>query len=46
MALNAALGKLTSTTPESVAPENPQQDASADGYNSNTLTQASRSPCP
>ncbi|HBU95590.1 outer membrane channel protein TolC [Leclercia adecarboxylata] len=41
VALNAALGKPISTTPESVAPENPQQDASADGYNSNTLTQAS-----
>ncbi len=41
VALNAALGKPISTTPESVAPENPQQDASADGYNGNTLTQAS-----
>ncbi|MDU6818704.1 MAG: outer membrane channel protein TolC [Leclercia adecarboxylata] len=41
VALNAALGKPISTTPESVAPENPQQDASADGYNGNTLTPAS-----
>ena len=41
VALNAALGKPISTTPESVAPENPQQDASADGYNGNTLTSAS-----
>ncbi|MCU6677628.1 outer membrane channel protein TolC [Leclercia tamurae] len=32
LALNGALGKPISTTPEAVAPENPQQDASADGY--------------
>ncbi|MFO3905760.1 outer membrane channel protein TolC [Enterobacter hormaechei] len=32
VALNSALGKPISTTPEAVAPENPQQDASADGY--------------
>jgi len=31
VALNGSLGKPISTTPESVAPENPQQDASADG---------------
>lgn len=31
LALNGALGKLISTTPEVVAPENPQQAASADG---------------
>lgn len=31
-ALNASLGKPISTTPDTVAPENPQQDASADGY--------------
>lgn len=33
--LNSTLGKPVSTTPENVAPENPQQDASADGYNAN-----------
>ncbi len=33
--LNSSLGKPVSTTPEVVAPENPQQDASADGYNGN-----------
>lgn len=32
VALNSSLGKPISTTPEAVAPENPQQDASADGY--------------
>ncbi|MEG1213426.1 MAG: outer membrane channel protein TolC [Leclercia sp.] len=32
LALNGALGKPISTTPDVVAPENPQQDASADGY--------------
>lgn len=32
LALNGSLGKPISTTPESVAPENPQQAASADGY--------------
>jgi len=31
LALNGALGKPISTAPEAVAPENPQQDASADG---------------
>ncbi len=31
VALNSSLGKPISTTPEAVAPENPQQDASADG---------------
>jgi len=31
VALNGSLGKPISTTPEAVAPENPQQDASADG---------------
>ncbi|HHR1399127.1 outer membrane channel protein TolC [Klebsiella oxytoca] len=33
--LNNTLGKSIPTSPDSVAPENPQQDASADGY-SNT----------
>ncbi|UGS43497.1 outer membrane channel protein TolC [Pseudocitrobacter corydidari] len=37
-ALNSTLGKPVSTTPESVAPENPKQDASADGYNGATTT--------
>lgn len=37
-ALNNTLGKPVSTTPESVAPENPKQDASADGYNGATTT--------
>ena len=35
VALNNTLGKSIPTSPDSVAPENPQQDASADGY-SNT----------
>jgi outer membrane protein len=32
IALNNTLGKATSTSPDNVAPENPQQDATADGY--------------
>ncbi len=32
IALNNTLGKAISTSPDSVAPENPQQDATADGY--------------
>jgi outer membrane protein len=35
LALNGALGKPIPTTPDTVAPENPQQDASADGYGQN-----------
>lgn len=35
VALNNTLGKAIPTSPDSVAPDNPQQDASADGY-SNT----------
>ncbi|MEN0613420.1 outer membrane channel protein TolC [Klebsiella indica] len=35
VALNNTLGKPVPTSPDSVAPENPQQDANADGY-SNT----------
>ncbi len=35
MALNGALGKSIPTAPDAVAPENPQQDASADGYGNN-----------
>ncbi|WP_084222821.1 outer membrane channel protein TolC [Trabulsiella guamensis] len=40
VALNNALGKPISTTPESVAPENPQQDASADGYSADNAAPA------
>lgn len=32
IALNNTLGKAIPTSPDSVAPENPQQDAAADGY--------------
>ena len=35
LALNNTLGKPVSTSPDSVAPETPQQDANADGYSSN-----------
>ena len=40
--LNSSLGKPISTTPESVAPENPGQDASADGYAANSAAPAAR----
>lgn len=40
--LNSTLGKPVSTTPESVAPENPQQDANADGYNANSTAPAAQ----
>ncbi|MFK3662076.1 outer membrane channel protein TolC [Scandinavium sp. NPDC088450] len=40
MALNGALGKEVPTSPETVAPENAQQDASADGYNGNDASMA------
>lgn len=40
--LNSSLGKPISTTPESVAPENPGQDASADGYAVNSTAPAAR----
>ncbi|MEZ6877712.1 outer membrane channel protein TolC [Enterobacter sp. KBR-315C3_2022] len=33
--LNSALGKPVSTSPENVAPENPQQDAAVDNFNGN-----------
>ncbi|SCC48171.1 outer membrane channel protein TolC [Kosakonia oryziphila] len=42
LALNNALGKNVSTTPESVAPENPQQDASVDNFNGNVQPAAAR----
>ena len=42
VALNNTLGKPVSTTPDSIAPENAQQDASADGYTSNSATPAAQ----
>ena len=36
IALNNTLGKPISTSADSVAPENPQQDATADGYGNTT----------
>ncbi len=38
VALNATLGQPVPTTPESVAPETPDQDARADGYTADTAT--------
>lgn len=38
VALNNTLGKPVTTTPDSIAPENTQQDAAADGYTSNSAT--------
>jgi outer membrane protein len=35
--LNNTLGKPVSTSPDSVAPENPQQDAAVDGFNATAL---------
>lgn len=40
VALNNTLGKPVSTSPDSVAPETPQQDATADGYSSNAAPAA------
>lgn len=40
LALNNTLGKPVSTSPDSVAPETPQQDANADGYSSNAAPAA------
>jgi len=40
LALNGTLGKPVSTSPETVAPENAQQDANADGYNGNGASTA------
>ncbi|MGK0702860.1 outer membrane channel protein TolC [Yokenella regensburgei] len=42
VALNNALGKPVSTTADTVAPENPQQDASADGYTANSAAPAAQ----
>ena len=33
--LNSTLGKPVSTSPDSVAPENPEQDAAVDNFNAN-----------
>lgn len=38
VALNNTLGKPVSTTPDTIAPQNAQQDAAADGYTSNSTT--------
>lgn len=43
VALNNTLGKPVSTTPDTIAPENAQQDAAADGYTSNSATPAAQS---
>lgn len=40
VALNNTLGKPVATSPDSVAPETPQQDASADGYGSSAAPAA------
>ena len=42
VALNNTLGKPVSTTPDTIAPENAQQDAAADGYTSNSATPAAQ----
>ncbi|MBS1204832.1 MAG: outer rane channel protein TolC [Proteobacteria bacterium] len=42
LALNNTLGKNISTTPESVAPENTQQDASVDNFNGNVQPAVAR----
>ena len=42
VALNNTLGKPVTTTPDSIAPENTQQDAAADGYTSNSATPAAQ----
>ncbi|MBJ3592135.1 outer membrane channel protein TolC [Salmonella enterica subsp. enterica serovar Saintpaul] len=43
VALNNTLGKPISTAPEAVAPENAQQDATADGYTANNAAPAAQS---
>ena len=40
--LNSALGKPISTSPENVAPENPQQVAAVDNFNGNSNTPAAQ----
>ena len=40
--LNSALGKPVSTSPDSVAPENPEQVAAVDNFNANSTTPAAQ----
>ena len=40
--LNSTLGKPVSTSPESVAPENPDQVAAVDNFNANGSTPAAQ----
>ena len=40
--LNSALGKPVSTSPDSVAPENPEQVAAVDNFNANDTTPAAQ----
>ena len=42
VALNNTLGKPVSTTPDTIAPQNAQQDAAADGYTSSSTTPAAQ----
>ncbi|MBC2620359.1 outer membrane channel protein TolC [Citrobacter cronae] len=42
VALNNTLGKPVSTTPDTIASQNAQQDAAADGYTSNSTTPAAQ----
>ena len=42
VALNNTLGKPVSTTPDTIAPQNAQQDAAADGYTSNSPAPAAQ----
>lgn len=42
VALNNTLGKPVSTSPDTIAPQNAQQDAAADGYTSNSTTPAAQ----
>ncbi len=43
--LNSALGKPVSTSPDSVAPENPEQVAAVDNFNANSNTPAAQPAC-
>ena len=42
LALNNALGKPVSTSPDSVAPENPEQVAAVDNFNANSSAPAAQ----
>jgi outer membrane protein len=42
LSLNSALGKAVSTSPENVAPENPQQAAAVDNFNGNSPSPAAQ----